>query len=449
MSRRALSGVVLGLGLGLAGCAHYAPAQLPLARFPASLESRQLAPTPDGRAWAAADLLAVAMAQNPQIAEARARYATALAMARAARVATGPSLTLTAEYAHETPRWGYGGSSDLPLDRGARRDTRVTIANLQALQAYYDLGDTIWSIRTDLERASRDREAAVAEIGLAQQSVDLRRARAERLAQRVAAGQDAGAVAVAAQSDLVAAERRRAAAGARRIAAEQALAKALGVGPSAVRDLVLAPRAPAPSLADLPTWRRDAPLSRRDVLRAVADYDIAENTLRQQVAAQFPAISVGPAYNYDHGVAKFPINLSLVLPPWDLNRGPIAEAEAARAAAGRSLELTQANVLAAVDAAAAALSAARDDLDRMQAHDLPLAQKLRAAVERAAAAGAADRTDELAAKAAWLDAELNLNDAQHAVATANADLQDALRRSFDPAETAAIAAAMVKGKGPA
>ena len=435
------------LALGLAGCVGYAPAPPHPEQFPAALDARRLDAKPASGAWSGSDLLAVAIAQNPQIAEARAKYATALAAVKAARAPPGPSLTLTAEYANEAPHWGYSGASDIPLDYGARRSTRITTAELQALQAFYDLGEAIWSVRTDLERARADRIAATQESMLADQAVGLRRQRADRLERRVNAGQDARSVAIAAQGDLVAAEHRRAGALSRLSAADAALAKALGVSRPTVRYLILTPPVQAASLTDLPAWRRDAALSRRDVLRAVADYDIAENALKLQVAQQYPAVSLGPAYNYDHGVYKFPFILSLALPPWDLNRAPIAQAEAARAAAGRTLELAQANALAAVDAASAALSAAREDLQRTRARDLPLAERTRAAAERARRAGESDRTDELAAQAAKVDVELSLNDAEHTLAGATADLEDALRRSFDPAETALIEAAMAKGRG--
>jgi hypothetical protein len=54
--------------------------------------------------------------------------------------------------------------------------------------------------------------------------------------------------------------------------------------------------------------------------------------------------------------------------------------------------------------------------------------------------------DELAAQGAVLDAQLALLDARHAAASAAADLEDALRRSFDPAETALIQATMTAEK---
>ena len=147
-----LSAAALGLGLSLAGCAHYASAPPHPEHFPATLDARQL-PAHDG-AWRAADLLAVAIAQNPQIGEARAKYATALAAVQSARAPPGPSLTLTAEYANESPHWGYSGGGDIPLDYGARRSTRIGTAELQALQAFLRPG------RGDLERAHGSGEGA-------------------------------------------------------------------------------------------------------------------------------------------------------------------------------------------------------------------------------------------------------------------------------------------------
>jgi outer membrane protein TolC len=435
------------LALGLSACVQYAPAPPHPEAFPAAVDARRLDGKPPGATWTGADLLAAALTRNPQIAEARAKYLTALAAARAAKAAPGPSLSLTAEYAGESPRWGYTAGSNIPLDYGARRSTRITTAQLQALQAFYDYGEAVWSVRTDLEKARADATAASEEIVLATVAYAIRADRAARLEKRVEAGQDARAVAITAQADAVTASRRLAAAKGRRDTAVADLAKALGVSPAAARDLALTPVAETPpALGDLPVWRRDAATSRRDVLRAVADYDIAEQALRLEVASQYPAVSIGPTYFYDHGVQKYPFDLGLALPPWDLNRHAIRQAEATRAAAGRSLELAQANALAAVDSAQAAFATAWDDLKRNREHDVPLAGRAAAAAARSMQAGETDKIDAAAAEAAAVDAGLALNDARHAAASATADLEDALRRSFDPAETALIQTTMTTEK---
>ena len=182
MRRAGLSAAILALGLG--DCAHYAPAPPHPARFVAEMDARRLPEKPPGVAWTTAELLSQAIQRNPQIVEARAKYVAALAAARAAKSPPGPSLTLTAEYANEAPHWGDSGAGDIPLDLGVRRSVRVTTAQLQALQAYYDYGEAIWSVRTDLERARSDVNAAVQEIPLATLAVALRSRRAARIEDR-------------------------------------------------------------------------------------------------------------------------------------------------------------------------------------------------------------------------------------------------------------------------
>ncbi|WP_293904396.1 TolC family protein [Phenylobacterium sp.] len=439
--------VLAGAAVTLAGCVHYTPAPPHPERFAATLEARRLDEKPPGATWSGADLLAAALARNPRVAEARAKYATALAAARTAKLMPGLTLTLTAEYADEHPHWGGGAAADIPLDTVGRRGARVTTADLQALQAWYDYGEAVWAVRTALEKARVDLDGARLEAGLTERAVALRRERLERLARRVSAGEDERTLALTAQTELAAAERRRVDAQGRETQAVVDLAKALGVAPAAARDLLLASAEEPPPLNGLPQWRRDAALSRSDVLRTIADYDLAENALRLEVAKQYPEVRLGPGYMYDHGVNKLPFSLALVLPTYDLNQRAIAQAEAARAAAGRALDLTQANALAAVDTAAGALATARANLDRVSARELPAARRAQQNTARSVRAGEADRVDDLAAQAAELDAELNLLDARRAARTAGAELEDALRRSFDPAETAVLQTTLTRPGG--
>jgi CRISPR system Cascade subunit CasA len=421
------------LTLLLAGCAHYSPAPVRLDAYPAALNARRLDEKP---VWTGGDLLTASLSRNAAVAEAAAKYRTALAAAKTSRVSPSMTLTLTAEYAKSEPKpWLYGVGSDIPLDMGARRGERLNAADLAAVQALYDYGEAVWIVRTALTRARADRLSAEAEIVLAQRLEAVRQTRVDRLERRVAAGEDDRAIALTARADLAVAHRRLADARGRRAAADAALAQALGVPVAAVAGLHLAETSPPPAALDLPQARREAALARRDILRAVVDYDLAESALKLEIAKQYPEIRVGPGYTYDHGVRKLPFNLSLVLPPLDLNRAAIAQAEAKRAEAGRSLEAVQAAALAAIDQAEAALQVARIAEAATRERDLPTAERMAAGVARSAAVGEADRVDDLGAQAAVLDARLALLDARRAATTAGIDLEDALRLSFDPAET--------------
>lgn len=133
-----------------------------------------------------------------------------------------------------------------------------------------------------------------------------------------------------------------------------------------------------------------------------------------------------------------PFNLALALPPSDMNRAAINQAEAKRAQAGKTLESLQAGIISEIDHAVRAVALARLQLGLARDRDLPAAQNAANAAIRSLRAGEADRTDELAARSTRLEAELALNETQRALAVAKADLQDALRTPFDPEELAVL-----------
>jgi outer membrane protein TolC len=423
----------------LAGCAAYTPAPIQPAAFPAAHAARTLGAAPSGGAWAAAELLDVALARNPQVAAALERRRAALAALRGVRHPPAPSLSLTAEYANDHPHWGYGAAGDFPMRLGALRGAQITTAELQALQALYDHAQAVWDVRAAVARALTDLTSAGDEVAAADRLETLRGDRLTRIERRIALGEDDRLMGLGAQADLAAAAARSREARARQTQARLALAAALGVSPSAINDIRLAP-APTPprERGDLPALRRDAITQRADVLRAIADYELAEAALRGEMARQYPEIRLAPGYMYDHGVSKLPFDLGLALPAWDGNRSGIAGAEAARAAAGRALEATQADVLAHVDAAAAALAAAETAAAKMAHDDVGAAQALADRTARAVQAGAADRVDDLGAQAVLAEAQLSLTAARGAVRRAGVDLEDALRRPFDPAEAASL-----------
>jgi outer membrane protein TolC len=430
---------IMGLA-ALGACQTYVPAPPHPEVFPAALAARRLDEKPAHGAWDGADLLAAALKRNPRIAEAEARYRTAVAAAKAARVRPAATLTLTAEYSDEASHWLYGAGSDIPLDHGARRQGRLSAADLAALQALYDYREAVWSVRIALAKARSDWLASGIEISAASALVAARQERSTLLDRRVAAGEDARPAALAARSELGAAVRRLADARSRADQDKVALAQALGVAPPEVQGISLAPSEPAHPATSAD--RQAAALGRPDVLRAIAGYDIAEGALRTEMARQYPEVHIGPGYAYDHGVRKIPFNLTLILPPADLNRAAIAEAEARRAEAGRGLEAVQAGVLAAVDQANSALASTQNALVALRQHDRPAALAAEAAAGRAVAAGEADKVDELAGRAARLETELALIDGRKAAELAAIDLEDALRTPFDPAERDLLRAAV-------
>lgn len=430
------------LSAGLANCAHDRSAPIDLGGSATRLEARRIPVTPNGY-LTYPEALRLALANAAPVAQARAAYRSAVAASRTAQVRPAMTLTLTAEYSKDSdPQrpWLYGGLLDVPIDRARVRSARIGAADLAVIKARYDLIEAVWATRMALRRALSDREIARLEIETADRLAALRRQRLEMLERRVAAGEDPRSVALLAATDLSVAARRQALARGNLASAQAALAAAMGVTSEAMADLETAGVDIAsspdwlPSSEDLLALRRDAAIGRADVLRTMIDYDLAEQGLRTAIAGQYPQVTIGSGYTWERGLTKLPFNLALALPPTDLNRAAIREAEARRVEAGTAVEAAQATIFAQTDAARAALKAADVDASRVRSEDLPLARHTLALTDHAVALGESDRTDALGAQAAVVDAELAVIDAGRLRATAVADLEAATRHTADPAE---------------
>lgn len=444
-SNRRLCPIALPLLLSLTACVHYTPQPIAPAATIDTIDRRTVA-SATGLANET-DLLAAAIRYAPSLRDTAATWRNAVAAAKASRVRPLGTLTLSAEYSHQdNPHkpWLGGAALDLPLDIGERRSTRIDAADLAIVQARYDYAEALWQTRAAIRRGLIEWRAANAEIVLDDEAVTIKRERADRLDRRVKTGEDPQSVALTAHADRSAAERRAAGARGRRSQAIAALARATGVPAATIATLSVAAETDPlpPSAATIAAWRRDAALGRSDLLRAMVDYDLAEGAVRAEVAKQYPEIHIGPGYIYERGLTKLPFNLGLVLPPSDFNRAAIREAEARRAAAGTKVEGIQAGIVAVVDGAASALATAADTVRRSERQDLPTASRMLDQARRSLNAGEGDRVDELAARAALIDAEIATADTRRQLRLARADLDDAARPPLAPDEAAIFKQAM-------
>ncbi len=447
------------LGAALSGCISYAPAPLnPAAvlHLQASTgidatavrgEIARLAPTAewDGHRWDRLSLLAAALTTNPEIAQARATVTTVEAEAKAARIAPGFSLTLTTEYAFNPPEaspWLLGIASDLPLDTGVRRETRISFAELNTRIALFDYLDVVWSVRLQIRQALAGHLLAAKEVALALELTALHdrqlAAMEHRLQAGAAAHSDLERIRLSAAADL----QRLSDAQARSIATALQIASAVGIAGARLDTASLAwPAIEAPHVlsGQLPENCIDAALlARPDVARASRRYDQAEETLKSAVASQYPALRIGPGYTWERGLSKLPFALGLSLPSLDLNHAAIAAAEAKRVEAGRALEATVAAARHAVDVAQNDYRAAWVQLDRSRRQS-STASRLAVQAEAAISAGAIDRIEWSAAQSGRLTALLDELTAVRHVRAAEAALEDALRRPLEGPELAITA----------
>jgi len=335
--------------------------------------------------------------------------------------------------------WLWGLSTDFLLDGGLRRRLRVQLADQGVRGARLDYAQKLWSVRSGVRDALAQRLIAHRQEDLATRTVAAATALEQAARQRVALGEDAPQVALQAAQTLAQARSDRAAAAQHAAGAEAQLARAIGLPTAALRGLELSwedfdqPAAPSPARLD--TLADHALLARADLERALVDYANREAELHQQVHAQYPQLSLGPGYTYDHGMRKLTFNASLSLPVFNQNQGPIAEARARREAAAAHVRVVQADIASAIDAARARLAAALPALAAARA-GRGAAERTRAQAERSFKLGAIDRPALLGAQLAALAAGQSELTALDASWQAEAALEDALRAPLDPAEAA-------------
>ncbi len=411
----------------------------------------QLLPgAPPSSGWNRAQWLEAALRLNPQLAEARARATAVTAGEVTARQIPNPTLNLFDEYvtaAAGGAAWLYGLSVDFLLQRPGERARARHGAALQTLAAQSDVAEAIWQVRAHLRQGLLDAVYARDQITLLQQLVTGRQGLLASAKARAQAGETGAAEIAPASLELAAAQQRLDQAEARGSDAQARLAAAVGVPASALDGVALQ----WPQWADIAAlsrtvpdaWRAEALIARPDLVRTLREYDLAENDLRSEVARRWPAIHLEPGYAWDRGgvhenqlnenLRDNELGLSMELPLFNRNQGPIGEAVARRELAGRHLEAVQADLFEQIERAERAWPQAQQSWQNATASAVT-AQQLSEAEQRALKAGAADRPGALTAQSESIEAQLLALQSVYEAQNAFAALEDAYRRPLEGPE---------------
>jgi cobalt-zinc-cadmium efflux system outer membrane protein len=391
------------------------------------------------REWDRAELLAVALTQNPQLAVARAQVKEALSHEITAAQAPNPDLILQSEYARHDPHpWLYGVSSNWLLRSPERRRLDIEIAEFDTGNARLQLMDQAWTVRSALAAALSDWESGRRRLGLLAR---LAAAQDRLLAlerQRVQAGEDAPIELLTSQQARLQIERQEAELREGVDAAQTAAARALGLPPQALDGVVFIwPDWGEPPPVDEDTrreTREQALLSRADLGQAIIVYAAAEAGLRQAIARQYPQFVLSPGYYWDHGIAKFPFDVGFTL-PLNRNRGEIAEARAGRELAGQRMLALQADIYGAIVAAERAEHIARASADAAE-RQLEAARRQKQTADLGVSLGAADVQDQVGAEILAMRAELEVIEMRAQLQNSRNHLEDVLHAPLSGPELA-------------
>ena len=453
--RRHVAALCLLAG-ALTACATYTPAPLDPARSAGEFAARRLdAPAlreqvervlPQAASawppqeWDRAGLLAVALAQNRQLAVARAEVEVALAHEISAQEIPNPTLGLQSEYARREPdHWLYGISFDFLLRQNGTRTLGVDIARLETGGARAQLMERTWAVRRALVAALSDAEAARRRLEILTRLADAQDKLVASQRQRVAAGEDVPGDLVLADAARIDIEQQQAQARADAVSAQAAAAAALGMPPAALDGVTIAwpDWGEPPPLADgaLATAREQALLSRADLAAAIGEYAQAEKKLELAVARQYPQFEFRPGYYWDHGIAKWPLDVAFTLPLFNRNQGEIAEATAAREVAAQRMLALQATIYGDIEAAARTEQVARGTIDTAERRRESAQQQLQHA-DLALRLGAVDRMEHSGADVLVLRAEFETVQARAQAQAARNTLEDALHAPLSGPELA-------------
>lgn len=174
-----------------------------------------------------------------------------------------------------------------------------------------------------------------------------------------------------------------------------------------------------------------------------ADYEAAERRLELEVRRQYPDLTIGPGFGTDRGERRLLFDVSIPIPLWNANAGPIAEAEAVREAARIRFDVECESVGSKVATAAAAAVSATRRRRAIEESVIPLADAQLADVGRMADLGRMEPVIALQAVKTRHEAALRLIDARIAEASA----ADLLRRWIGPSDAGRADAPSDQGIG--
>ncbi len=400
---------------------------------------RRIDPWPPA-AWEFPVLTLAALHYHPDTGAAQTNWSLAKAGIITAGARPNPQLGLNWQKVTDVPGtgispWVITRTLDVPIETAGKRRDRLAKARYLEEAARLSLVDTAWRVRSRLRKSLLNLEAAIEEETLLTEQYAEQVAYATAIEERLAMGQASPPTMLQAQSardrTLVAMH----GAQQQRVNAAAQCAEALGISAGALAgvDVAFPFEDNAWPIAPKEAVRREALLTRPDLLEALAAYAASQANLQLEIAKQYPDLHIGPGYSWDQGTDKWSLGVTLTLPVLDQNQGPIAEAEAQRRQAAERFISMQAAAIAELDRALADYEAARGTLRSADSSLATQWAQYRMAEQRLSAGNNLWPT-ALIARAELRAAAVNrlhaFADTQRAVGA----LEDALHRPLDPSE---------------
>ncbi|MGH8239662.1 MAG: TolC family protein [Steroidobacteraceae bacterium] len=325
------------------------------------------------QSWDLERLTLAAFYYHPALDVARAQWTVSQAAVQTAVARPNPTLTATPEYSSNPPAgisaWQPSIGLDLPIEIAGKRGHRLGEARQLSEAARLNVVTAAWDVRRNLRAALLEYATAQKRAALLNDQVAVQEEIIGRLDQRHVVGAVAGSEVTLARTQASRTRLELQNLRSQVADARVRVADALGAPSRALDDVELtAERDPASASAlSSDEARQRALRSRSDILSALAEYAAAQSALQLQIAKQYPDVHLGPGFQWDQGEKKWHLGLTIELPVFNHNQGPIAEADARRGELAARFVALQAKVLSDVDRASSALQVAQESLRTAEA----------------------------------------------------------------------------------
>jgi cobalt-zinc-cadmium efflux system outer membrane protein len=437
----------LGIILGclLAGCVRFQPQPVSAIKSADHFEARTL--SDDGlrqflemnRAtadwprtnWDLNALTLAAFYYHPDLDVARAKWAVTRAGEKTAGESPNPTVSVSPAYDTTTTipsPWVVTASFDIPIETAGKRGYRMAQARHLSEAARLNIASVAWAVRSRVRQRLLDLYTAREMEALLKEQQSLQADNLRLLESQFRAGAISSFEVT--QARIAADSARLALRDAERQSAEARaqLASAIGLPFAALDGLALSFAGLNELPGDVPVGeaRRQALLSRADILTSLSEYAASQSALQLEIAKQYPDVHLSPGYEFDQGDNKWSLGLTVTLPLINQNKGAIAEAAAKRAEAAAAFNALQAGVLGEIERAVAGYRAAlqkRGDTEEMRAHLLRQEKTGQAMLD----AGETSRADLVALRLQLSASELARLDALAKSQQALGQLEDALQ----------------------
>lgn len=422
---------VLATGV-LSGCASYSPAPIEsttdtgwyserrltdaaLRQFADSLSPDVALSSWPPSSWSQDDLALAAFYFSPDLSLSIAEGETVRASVKTAGQRPNPdvsgSIGRNTTSAIPSP-WMLSSLLEFTLETSGKRSIRKKQATANVEAAQFRILSKAWEIRTGVQTAMAELDWAQRRESVLLDKQALVESLKNKVDQRMAAGAISESDRRLIQTSYLMSDLDLVEAVITTSMARLRLAEAIGIPVEALSDVSLEFTSYPGNRTepDRDATRRTALLNRADLLEELTTYQVRELELQAEIKNQYPDLRLGPGYEYDQGDNKWSLGIGASLPALNRNRGPIAEANAARSEQRVRFEALQGAILQEVDQSIAQVHGAGDVLT----HTDSLLQVSTSHVDHVRSswqAGAVPETDFLLARLDAADVELRQLDA--------------------------------------